>query len=50
MLEAFKSDKISSMQARNDVANALTMAALDELNQFREYILVPSFKQRWQIE
>ena len=45
MLKAYMSSKISSMQARNDVANALTMAALDELEQFRDYILVLSFKQ-----
>lgn len=50
VLDAYKSDKISWMQARNDIANALTMAALDNLDGFRQYILVVSFKQRWQIE
>lgn len=50
VLDAYKSDKILWKQARNDFANALTMAAIDNLDQFREYILVPKFKERWQIE
>lgn len=50
VLDAFREGKIDQQQALADLAQALTMAAIDNSDDLKPYILATSIKQRWKIE
>ena len=49
VLEAFKDGKLNASQARNDVAQAVSMAAIDNVSHFEAFIKVAALKSRWGI-
>ena len=50
VLASLNEGKIDQLKARNDIAQALTLAAFDKDDDFKSYISVDEFKARWKLK